>query len=585
MAYVKILWNRNVVALEKYMFDGRDMDDPVEMNGCLEDFVSEHFIGTQVHFGDKTGLSAIHVIQSFDKDDSHKLSPDEFSLLGRKLIERQFPGHQFCVVTHTETDKVHNHIMINPVRAEDGRRIHNKTRLLYDLREKSDEICRSQGLSVIEEQSSERWKQTPEKVREIKRRGGFSWVLDFKEKADFARSIATSYDEYAAVLNQFGIQVRVENKNISYHYPGRKPKRGDTRGLGQRYSKDGLVENFRENYALFLKAGLKTTPIEKIDFQDHWKFQRGINEYFIPSYRYKDLVVPPSLLKIVQGIDIEKQASDLGLELINRHEGKKVIRGRDHIQIDGHHWTNEKTGANGGALEFINYLHQESWLKTLERYDTKGDVKKVLKVAREVRPTFKAFYIPSDARKRGDCKKQSHLGSLDSNLALAKKILSDGQVTDLPNGRLKLRPADNPKVSLTLHQRGVNWVCRNPSGVSGAFFQRLKGPKDRLLVFEDPMAFLGSGRFLDRISKNQIPMNIYVPLKPIDQFLKQQPALLKKYPKVTIVRSEGKLGWGRDESIRFVNDDEIRLAGGELDLSYRSIDELLKELVLGRSRQ
>jgi hypothetical protein len=48
MAYVKILWNRNVVALEKYMFEGRDMDDPIEMHGCVEGMVSEQFIGTQV---------------------------------------------------------------------------------------------------------------------------------------------------------------------------------------------------------------------------------------------------------------------------------------------------------------------------------------------------------------------------------------------------------------------------------------------------------------------------------------------------------------------------------------------------------
>lgn len=78
MAYIKILRNRNVVGLEEYLFKGRDADDPIELNGCSEGLVSEQFIGTQMHYGEKEFFGATHVIQSFKDSDSSKLSPEEY---------------------------------------------------------------------------------------------------------------------------------------------------------------------------------------------------------------------------------------------------------------------------------------------------------------------------------------------------------------------------------------------------------------------------------------------------------------------------------------------------------------------------
>ena len=35
--------------------------------------------------------------------------------MGAELAKRYFPDHEFMVVTHTDTNKIHNHILVNPV--------------------------------------------------------------------------------------------------------------------------------------------------------------------------------------------------------------------------------------------------------------------------------------------------------------------------------------------------------------------------------------------------------------------------------------------------------------------------------------
>lgn len=584
MAYIKILRNRNVVALEEYLFKGRDGADPIELNGCSEGLVSEQFIGTQMHFGEKEFFGAIHVIQSFKDSDGSKLAPEEYPVIARRMVEELFPGHEFCIVTHTDEDHIHNHIMINPVNSENGKRIHDKKHVLYDLRAKSDEICVERGLSIIEAQSKQTWKKTPEHVRAQRRRGGFSWVLDLKEKADFARSIATSFDEYAGVLNQFGIQVRIENKNISYGYPGRKTKRADTFGLGNKFSKLSLKETFKDNYQKFFNAGLKKKPIGEINFSDHWVIHRKSKDSFVPEYRYSDLAIPKDLIRSIQGIEIESYAKGLGHNFVDGNDGEKSIQGKKYLKVAENRWFNEKSKARGGAFEFINYCHNESWLETLKRFDTTGKVKKVQEHLEDKVPSFKAFYEPKPFRE----KKKIQESTLGEYIFESSRILStlskEGRVQVTRAGKLKLIPQENPNSSLTFHRQRTGWVTRKTNGLNQAFVSMQKSASRPLLIFEDPISFLSSGKSLDRITSGQNRLNIIVPLKPLDTFLKENQKELKKYPKVRIVKAKESLRWGPEGKETRIEEEQRSEWEKAMGIKFGSIEELLKELILGRTR-
>lgn len=110
----------------------------------------------------------------------------------------------------------------------------------------SDGLCKEHGLSIIGEKALDRRARMPEKVQQMARFRKESYILDTMQKADCARTYATSYSDYVGILSELGVPVRVENKNITYFYPGRdRGKRGDK--LGPKYDKDGLEAAFKSN--------------------------------------------------------------------------------------------------------------------------------------------------------------------------------------------------------------------------------------------------------------------------------------------------------------------------------------------------
>ena len=51
MSNIKIKFRKNAKALENYIFEHRELDDPVSFNNCTENFVSEMFLATQKFHG------------------------------------------------------------------------------------------------------------------------------------------------------------------------------------------------------------------------------------------------------------------------------------------------------------------------------------------------------------------------------------------------------------------------------------------------------------------------------------------------------------------------------------------------------
>lgn len=66
------------------------------------------------------------------------------------MAEKLAPNHQVAVYTHADTDHVHNHIVINSINLETGKKFNNNKQALRNLRNFNDEVCREHGLSVPE---------------------------------------------------------------------------------------------------------------------------------------------------------------------------------------------------------------------------------------------------------------------------------------------------------------------------------------------------------------------------------------------------------------------------------------------------
>lgn len=192
---------------------------------CDIDYAKSSFKATRELYG-KTGGNEGHVIiQSFKPGE---VTPEKCNQLGLALAEKFAPNHQVAVYTHNDTDHVHNHIVINSIDLETGKKFNNNKQALRDLRDFNDDVCREHGLSVPEKDTARlRYTQTEKAIADPN-----------------IKSTATNMDEFKDHLSQYDIEIaRVTPKSITYrHLAEDKKVRG--RRLGEDYNKGGIEDGF-----------------------------------------------------------------------------------------------------------------------------------------------------------------------------------------------------------------------------------------------------------------------------------------------------------------------------------------------------
>ena len=209
---------------------------------CDIDYAKSSFKATRELYG-KTGGNEGHVIiQSFKPGE---VTPEQCNQLGLELAEKFAPNHQVAVYTHNDTDHVHNHIVINSIDLETGKKFNNNKQALRDLRDFNDDVCREHGLSVPEKDTARlRYTQTEKAIADpnTKSTAQYSWKDEIREAID--QSKATNMDEFKDHLSQYGIEIaRVTPKSITYrHLAEDKKVRG--RRLGEDYNKGGIEDGF-----------------------------------------------------------------------------------------------------------------------------------------------------------------------------------------------------------------------------------------------------------------------------------------------------------------------------------------------------
>lgn len=216
----------------------------VEKSGlnCDVDYAKSSFKASRELYGKTDGNQGHVIIQSFKPDE---VTPEQCNQLGLELAEKFAPNHQVAVYTHNDTDHVHNHIVINSIDLETGKKFNNNKQALRDLRDFNDDVCREHGLSVPEKDTARlRYTQTEKAIADpnTKSTAQYSWKDEIREAID--QSKATNMDEFKDHLSQYGIEIaRVTPKSITYrHLAEDKKVRG--RRLGEDYNKGGIEDGF-----------------------------------------------------------------------------------------------------------------------------------------------------------------------------------------------------------------------------------------------------------------------------------------------------------------------------------------------------
>lgn len=92
------------------------------------------------------GRTYTHGTVSFPPEE--KITYEQAADFAREYLPQIFPGHQILFATHTDTDHVHFHFVVNPVSYLDGSMLHWKKYDLQRAKELCNAMCQELGLSV-----------------------------------------------------------------------------------------------------------------------------------------------------------------------------------------------------------------------------------------------------------------------------------------------------------------------------------------------------------------------------------------------------------------------------------------------------
>ena len=112
---------------------------------CYPNLAKEQFKITRQFWGKENGRQAHTIIQAFRPGETN---PHQANEIGLELAKQVAPEHEIVVYTHIDTNHIHNHIVINAVNFETGKKYHSKPEDLHKIRDISDRLCKAHGLSI-----------------------------------------------------------------------------------------------------------------------------------------------------------------------------------------------------------------------------------------------------------------------------------------------------------------------------------------------------------------------------------------------------------------------------------------------------
>ena len=149
MASVKfVAVSRGIKDILEYVTNReKTLDSLITGVNCLAQTAQDEFEVVKKQFRKTDGRSYYHIVQAFSPED--ELDFETAHRIGLEFAG-YFTGFQAVVATHMNTAHKHNHIILNSVSYETGKKFHQSAREMAQAKEFSNELCRQHDLSVTE---------------------------------------------------------------------------------------------------------------------------------------------------------------------------------------------------------------------------------------------------------------------------------------------------------------------------------------------------------------------------------------------------------------------------------------------------
>lgn len=173
---------------------------------------------------------------------------------------------------------IHNHLVVNSVSFQSGKKLHQSASDLQAHRMANDKICASHGLEILpppQKQVKQKRMSTREYRSAVK---GESWKFRLMNTIDQCMKYAATREEFISLMKSEGYEVRwTENrKNITYTTPeGMKCR--DNRLHEEKYTKEAMEHEFRIRAAL-ANGGIEAEERSAIYDTAELSQQRGVGK-------------------------------------------------------------------------------------------------------------------------------------------------------------------------------------------------------------------------------------------------------------------------------------------------------------------
>ena len=157
-----------------------------------------------------------------------------------EVAKKLFESCECVIATHTDTQTVHSHIIVNAVHPITGKKLQFSQKDYVAMKDEVNLIRKKYGFTQTDFRKRSKNSRTATE-RKIMLKGGTSWKEELREVIAEAIENSTTPEQFKEYLEKcYGVKITRDGKDYSYLHPEKqKPIRGEK--LGTNYTKSEVI--------------------------------------------------------------------------------------------------------------------------------------------------------------------------------------------------------------------------------------------------------------------------------------------------------------------------------------------------------
>ena len=242
---------------------------------CIANNCMDEMKAVKEFYNKKGRRQYMHIVQSFSSKE--ELDFQKVHEIGIKLAN-YFKGFQVLVASHTDRENIHNHLIINSVNFENGKKFNQSKNDMQKVKDYYDKPCKEAGLEIIEKKKYQGIYNKNKYQVALK---GQSWKMKLANAIDYSLEKSKNKTEFFKNMNKLGYQVlwTKKRKYITYTTPeGMKCR--DNKLNDKKYLKEEMENAFN--------GGIKEEKSDRSTRRTRDNTNTDNNEIYVTRSRYSN---------------------------------------------------------------------------------------------------------------------------------------------------------------------------------------------------------------------------------------------------------------------------------------------------------